>query len=393
MKHKTSLPRIAFVTAGVLPVPPTRGGAVENLVYNILLKNEVSNNFQFDVFTIPYEPSIINDDFKNTNFLTIENKKDFLSKAKIPFFLKFINNKFISYPFFSNALKRIRNHDYDFIIVENRPEFVLALRKEKPTTKIILHLHNDYLSKKNITNERIISACDLIVVVSGFIRKTITSVWGETADKKCKVLYNGVDDFFINALKEECTKSFKVVFHGRVSPDKGVDLLVESLASLCNQNIELKIIGGSWYDEGIKSVFFDRMKETISNFNVNVSFTGYLSYEQIPNELSSADLIVLPSVWDDPFPLVVLEAMAAKKVLVTTFSGGIPEAVGETAILLRKDVDRNVMIKELSAIILKIYSKPDDYENFAERAYERYQKNFTVEHMYHNFIETIKSLE
>ena len=36
---KEKISRIAFVTAGVLPVPPTKGGAVENLVYNILFGN------------------------------------------------------------------------------------------------------------------------------------------------------------------------------------------------------------------------------------------------------------------------------------------------------------------------------------------------------------------
>ena len=388
---KEKISRIAFVTSGVLPVPPTKGGAVENLVYNILLKNEINKDFEFDVFTIPYDSSKVSDNFEKSNFVSIGNKKDLLSATKIPFFLKRFDPKFFAYPFLKNLLKKIKKKDYDFIIVENRPEFILALRKEKPKSKIILHLHNEYLSKKNQTNKRIISSCDLILVVSSFIKKSITSVWGDIADSKCKVLYNGVDNFFIDSKKENNNDSFKIVFHGRVSPDKGVDLLIESLASLSNPNIELKIIGGSWYDEGIKGKFFDQMKKTISSSGVKVSFSVYLSYEQIPKELSSADLIALPSVWDDPFPLVILEAMAAKKIIVTTISGGIPEAVADTAILLRKDVSRDVLRNELSKIISEIYNKPAKYKNLSDRAYDRYKKNFTVENMYQNFKEIILS--
>ena len=58
-----------------------------------------------------------------------------------------------------------------------------------------------------------------------------------------------------------------------------------------------------------------------------IIFTGYLPHEKLKYLYSIVDVIVLPSVWQDPCPLVVLEAMASGTFLISSAVGGIPEVM------------------------------------------------------------------
>lgn len=53
-----------------------------------------------------------------------------------------------------------------------------------------------------------------------------------------------------------------------------------------------------------------------------------------------ADVVVLPSMWDEPAGMTMIEAMASGCALITTESGGIPEYVGKNGcVLLKRDED------------------------------------------------------
>ena len=61
--------KIAVITSGFLPVPPSKGGAVENLLYNLIKENEVNEKFEFEIFSIyNEEASKIAKEYKKTKF-------------------------------------------------------------------------------------------------------------------------------------------------------------------------------------------------------------------------------------------------------------------------------------------------------------------------------------
>ena len=67
----------------------------------------------------------------------------------------------------------------------------------------------------------------------------------------------------------------------------------------------------------------------------NIVFTGYIAYSEMPKYLQLANVAVIPSVWDDPFPTTVLEAQAMGLPIIASNRGGIPEEVcEENSILL-----------------------------------------------------------
>ena len=85
-------------------------------------------------------------------------------------------------------------------------------------------------------------------------------------------------------------------------------------------------------------------------------------------------------MWDEPFGLTIVEALAAGLPLITTRSGGIPEICEGVATI----VDRNDVVNNLVAAILNLYEHPEKRQQMSsasiERAWafdkERYAANF-----------------
>ena len=68
--------KIAVITSGFLPVPPSKGGAVENLLYNLIKENEVNEKFEFEIFSIyNEEASKIAKEYKKAKFQFIKTNK------------------------------------------------------------------------------------------------------------------------------------------------------------------------------------------------------------------------------------------------------------------------------------------------------------------------------
>ena len=61
--------KIAMITSGFLPVPATKGGAVENLIVNLLNENEKNKKIKFEIFSI-YDQDALNKSkkYENSNF-------------------------------------------------------------------------------------------------------------------------------------------------------------------------------------------------------------------------------------------------------------------------------------------------------------------------------------
>jgi glycosyltransferase involved in cell wall biosynthesis len=93
-----------------------------------------------------------------------------------------------------------------------------------------------------------------------------------------------------------------------------------------------------------------------------------------------ADIAVVPSMWEEPYGLTVVEAMAAGLPLITTHSGGIPEICEGVATI----VERENIVDNLAAAIQDLYDHPEKRKQMAAAGIERsklfdketYAKNF-----------------
>ncbi|MEX0677388.1 MAG: glycosyltransferase family 4 protein [Pirellulales bacterium] len=119
-----------------------------------------------------------------------------------------------------------------------------------------------------------------------------------------------------NAASREPSPVMRVGYLGRLAVVKGVELMLDSLLPLVPHQCEL-IVGGSGdaeYESRLKSRYEPR----------GVRFTGRVDAAEF---LAGIDVLVVPSLWHEPFGLVLCEAMSAGVPIVASAVGGIPEVV------------------------------------------------------------------
>jgi glycogen synthase len=125
-------------------------------------------------------------------------------------------------------------------------------------------------------------------------------------------------------------RASRLLFVGSLAPEKGADVLLEAFRRACTRrpDLTLTVLG----DAGRASVRLLRA----SAEGLAVRFGGQLAHDAVLREYQEHDVLVFPSVWDEPFALVPLEAAAMGLAVVATTAGGTPEAFtdGRTALLV-----------------------------------------------------------
>lgn len=393
--------RIAFVLSGSLPVPATKGGAVESLVEYLIRENEKKKKYRF-ILAGPYEKEAEKaaENYKLTEFvfirtLSIKRSMDmFISKVIAKLFKVEIPLSYINYAkAVRNRLKRLRGK-LDYVVIENNVALVRVL--SKLDVPILYHLHNDNLNLNTPSAEKILAECNGVMAVSEFIKQRVSTIEGGAA--KTKVLLNSSDTELFepqqySESRREIRKEYNLsdgdtvlIYSGRLHPTKGVVELVEAFSRIEDGSIYLMIAGGSWYSSNREDAYVRRIRELAKKKEKNVIWLGYVKHEEMPKYYASADIAVFPSVWDEPSSLVVLEAGAAGLPIITTVSGGIPENTSDdAAILINKD-DREKLKQRLRDEIVSLAGNKEKRErmsveglNFAKKRgikdfYESFEK-------------------
>jgi glycogen synthase len=119
-----------------------------------------------------------------------------------------------------------------------------------------------------------------------------------------------------------------IVFLGRLVSDKGCDLVLRALALLKAEGIRptYSVIG-----DGPEMAALKRLTGELDLWD-QVVFRGTVR-EGRGREVAQHKIVVVPSIWEEPFGVVALEGIAAGCVVVASQSGGLPEAVGRCGIL------------------------------------------------------------
>jgi glycogen(starch) synthase len=121
----------------------------------------------------------------------------------------------------------------------------------------------------------------------------------------------------------------RVVFVGRLARQKGVHVLVEAVSRLRTPGARLALVG-----DGAERVRLEREAARLGIAD-RVHVTGFVAHEQVPDYLAVADVLVLPSIYEE-LGTVLVEALHAGVPTVASRTGGIPEIVedGVTGLLV-----------------------------------------------------------
>lgn len=356
--------KVAVITPGTFPVPPTKGGAVENLIQMLSRENNLFNQLDLTIY------SIYDDEAKKKSKLDTNTDYRFV---KIPPIIRFFNiiiyfffskilrkKKVMSYRFIGQRIyyiisvaKAIHNENYDVLILENHPTLFLCIKLfgnySKYKNKYIYHMHNKLNGFYGC--QKIIENTSLIMGVSQYILNVFKEQVPSYSKKmKFEVLRNKVDlkRFKCNLTQKEKSQLRRklnlppnkkiILFSGRMNKEKGIDKLLLAWKGVNKKDAILLIVGSYYYKSGIKNYTFSERINTLIRNQKNIYFTGYVDYDEMPKIYSLADLVVLPSIWEDPAPLTVIESLTSGCPLITTNSGGIPEYINpQNTILLKKE--------------------------------------------------------
>ena len=238
----------------------------------------------------------------------------------------------------------------DVVYVHNRPACaaVLAIVAERYGFGVILHMHNSLLLRANRGQREALRRVP-VVYVSKFLRDE-TELAFPGHFERTHIVYNGANEQRFCPRTQSGASVTKVIFTGRLVPYKGVHVLLKAMQILEKQGVEVscKIVGGSGFGNSKPTRYVRQLRHDPP---ANCELVGYRSGEAFSELLQDADIFCCPSIWNDPFPLAPLEAMAAGLPVVASHVGGLPEALAHGGGILVPPNDADALADAIGSLV------------------------------------------
>jgi len=306
----------------------------------------------------------------------------------------------------------LRRQNCDVVHVHNLSQFVPVIRAFNPSVRIVLHMHCEWLTQfDRSTVARRLRKADLVLGCSEYITQKIRASYGQFG-VNCGTVFNGVDvEQFAESPRRRRggRRNGRILFVGRISPEKGLHVLLEAFALVRKERPEagLEVVGsfaplqpevlntltsdpraGSLRDLA-KLNYAEYLEERLPADAVDfVHFAGPLPHDELVRCYGETDVYVSPAL-SDAFPMTIPEAMASGVPVVATAVGGVPEAVvpGKTGVLV-DPADAPALARELCRLL-------DDRElqkSMGKAARERAVERFAWEKIAESLLERYGSM-
>ncbi|HDH06799.1 MAG: glycosyltransferase family 1 protein [Thermoprotei archaeon] len=213
--------------------------------------------------------------------------------------------KNLSFALFSALKLEILSEKYDIAHAHNMPS-ILPLRVSKAETKI-LTLHGVYSKQIAFLHGKTFGQIAKHIERRGLlwingltaVSKVVKNYY-ESLGLKVEYIPNAIN---VHKLPKDKIKLYdiQVVYIGRLSKEKGVDILIKAFNRI-KTDAHLLIIGKGYLENYLRK---------LAKNNEKIHFLGYLEHEKALKVIAGSDLLVLPSLYEG-LSSVILEAMALK---------------------------------------------------------------------------------
>lgn len=248
--------------------------------------------------------------------------------------------------------------------------------KSKRKVRIVVTRHLIKRAKNDLINNYIYKNIDALVFISNAVRDEFFSSNPKIDKGKTVLIYNSIlNPPKPEALDKKDSDSVNILFMGRLSPEKGVEMLLESLSKLTVKNWKL-YIGGTGDAEYVNHLKEYAKKEGVDS---QIVWLGYVS--DIWGIIRNADIGVMPSVWREPFGLTLLEFISQGVPVVATDSGAQREILTDGVDSLLSPPNPEDFSKKLQQII----ENRDLREKLAQNTLKTFS-NFDYETFYTNIL-------
>ncbi|HAB16513.1 MAG TPA: hypothetical protein DCE44_08690 [Verrucomicrobiales bacterium] len=140
--------------------------------------------------------------------------------------------------------------------------------------------------------------------------------WLQPSPPPLHIVYNPAPVAFTAVPPLEVPPTLRFLFVGRLSPEKGVDLLVEAFRKLPGEH-RLTILGLA----GSLAAAIHQAAAADPRIEVRAA----VPYSEMPKVYAEHQVVCCPVMWDEPFGLTVLEGRVTRRVVIGTHRGGLPE--------------------------------------------------------------------
>lgn len=280
----------------------------------------------------------------------------------------------------------IRSNGYDLMHAHTpRTAMIASLASRLTGVPWIYHVHSPaardssrhFTNALNAATEKLsLRSAAHLITVSESLR--LDCVRRGTSETNVSVVHNGVP-----AIRPPRTETptvggrWVIGMVALMRPRKGLEVVLDALAKLRDQyDLVLRIIG-PFETQAYEGEIDDQIHDLrISSLIERVGFTC-----DVPAELAKLDAMVLPSLYGEGLPMVVLEAMAAGLPVIATRVEGTPEAVTDGVEgLLAQPRDAESLAGKIEELVSGVH----DWHTMSEAAFERHAKDFSDDSMARN---------
>lgn len=395
--------KICIISPDGFPVPAVKGGAVETVINNFIDLNEKYNDLDIVCLSVydknAYEKS---KNYKHTKFIYYHMPKlkftNFIIRG-VNYLGRKLTRKNLKYYTHSKRLySKIKNMQFDYIIVEGGDAISYEyLTSKYDKNKVILHMHgvdmsgqynkllekmygkfialNDF-TKTVITKENIIKKENVYIVPNGINFNHFNNKISDSEKQKIREKYNIEKDEKV------------ILFCGRLIPEKGIREVIKSLKYIkTDEKYKLLVVGNSAFGKNARTSYEQEIAELAKEYDEKIVFTGFIHNSQLHKIHQISNIFVAPSICEEAFGLVFLEAMASGLPIISTLSGGIPELVSsEAGILLKRD---EKLVQNLANKLSDLLNNEALRNNMGQAGIE-ISKKYDLDEVYKTFVNVLE---
>ncbi len=272
-------------------------------------------------------------------------------------------------------------------LVYNLVDWGMIVKPSTPTSRLFVQAVRQLVQRPIARRVRL----DGIATVSDFIRNFYVEAGFES--EKIQAVYLGYDSSVFHPVPPQPLHDpVRLIYAGALWKGKGPQVIVEALGIL-NEREDMPRFHLRIFGEGTEK-FMQYLREVIeaSGVKQQVSLLGFVPWSDLVKEMHRSDIFVFPSIWDEPFATVPLQAAGCGLPIVATRAGGTPEGFvdGETALLIPPD-DAYAMADAISCLTSDRALRQRISQNAARDAKERWTFEAYVDRFWDFCADVVKS--
>lgn len=234
-------------------------------------------------------------------------------------------------------------------------------------------------AERREVNQKLLSEVDAIIAHSIYLRDLVLQEGYD--ERRVHLIPHGMDLLVKPEPPKQLNGELRIGYFGNIIPIKGLHLLVEAFTRLQTKDSKISLI---IYGDDHKDVRYTQVVRSIAITDERIIFKGKYLPHQVGDLLAEVDLVVVPSLWYEVYPLVIQEALAANKPVIVPGNQNlrliikdgvnglnyIPNDVNDLAAKIQKVIDHPELLERLREGIEPVRSVEEEMQDWI-KVYEK----------------------